>query len=120
MSVDEPFIPRPQYLTIDAMKIQLFTNLNLLALEVRLFKMDKRSFGFDFENKKVKEKEITKFIVSVNESLDYLLETAKNVFQNPLDPDGLEYKRFADMANRRVRQSLVKYKYLGLKKANLG
>jgi len=121
MSVDEPIIPRPQHLTIDAMKLQLFTNLNLLAHEVLMYKTEKRTFWhLLIASKKLETREATKFVVSINERLDYLLETAKNVFKNPNDQDGLEYKRFEDMANRIVRQSMVKYKYGGLKQIKLG
>jgi len=71
-------------------------------------------------SKKLESTEATKFVVSINERLDYLLESAKNAFKNPNDPDNLEYRRFADMANRIVRQSLTRYKYGGLKKSKLG
>jgi|SRR5579883_1379427 len=121
MNADESVMPRPQHLTIDAMKLQLFTNLNLLAHEVLMYKAEKRTFWhLLMASKRLESRESTKFVVSINERLDYLLETAKNVFKNPNDPDNLEYRRFEDMSNRIVRQGLIKYKYGGLKKTKLG
>ena len=121
MSSDESIMPRPQHLTIDALKLQLFTNLNLLSHEVLMYKTERRTFWHLFmATKQLETRETTKFVVSINERLDYLLETAKNAFKNPNDPDNLEYRSFADMANRIVRQGLVKTKYYGLKKVKLG
>jgi hypothetical protein len=116
---DEP--ARPQYLQIDAMKLQLMTNLNLLIAEVRMYREERRSFTHNLVvDRTTHNKEVTKFTISINERLDYLLEIAKNVFINPIDPEGLEYKRFEDVANRLVRQGLIKPKLGGLKRKKLG
>jgi hypothetical protein len=120
MSSEMPPLGRPQIFELDEAKLHLLNALNQLRLETWIFYAYKGSFSRAWHlTKKQSDDEVTKFIVSMNERLDYLLEIAKNLLKNPVDVEGLEYRRFEDMANRIVRQRLLKPKYGGLKKKAL-
>lgn len=99
------------------MKLQLLTSLNILRLEVLLFNEQIRSLDRPFSvGRKTHNAEVSKFVINMNERLDLLLSIAKNLLKNPNDPEGLTYQQFEDLANKTVRQGLIKKKYGGLVK----
>lgn len=120
MSSEMPPLGRPQIYEIDEAKLHLLTNLNMLRMEVLTFNAQSRSLTRFFEmGRKEHDKDVTKFVVSINERLDYLLATAKNLLKNPNDSEALEYRQFEDLANKTVRQGLIKKRYGGLVKKKL-
>lgn len=126
MSLGDPSTARPRELTIDAMKIHLLTNLNLLRAEIMNYGLERKlthALFSDFSKfifRKRISKETTFFVISINDRLDYLLEIAKNVLSSPNDPERLEYQKFESIATTLIHQSLVKKKLFGLKRKTLG
>ncbi|MEM3160835.1 MAG: hypothetical protein QXJ74_08635 [Nitrososphaera sp.] len=107
MSEEKPRIGRPQVPELDMVKLDLLSNLNMLRMEVWIFNSMRKSLSYQISVTQGRENEdVSRFVLGINERLDYLLRIAKNLLKNPNDEDDLEYKAFEELANRTVRQGI--------------